>query len=249
MRRRAEILCTWGGIAFAVLFFVGFVLFASFLPPLSPNDTAALTSDIYRDNTDGIRTGLALCYIGTMFFLAFGAGIVGQTRRIKGVAPAITYLQVASFASAVLLIILPITAWFAAAFRPETQPAANIQLLNDFGWITFVVGFPPFVVWVASTGVAILSDTGQNPLYPRWSGYLSLLMAFIQVPPVLLIYFKTGLFAWDGLLSWWIPMTDFFTWFMVITVLTLKAINRKYEDEDPVRDSIRDSNPEVRSRA
>lgn len=249
MKRRIEILCTWGGVAFAVLFFVGFVLFARFLPPLSPNDSAARTAEIYRDNTNGIRIGLALCYLGTMAFLAFGAGIVGQTRRIKGVATTITYLQIASFAAASLLLILPITTWFAAAFRPDTQPAENIQMMSDFGWITFVVGFPPFAVWVASTGLAILSDTSKVPLYPRWAGYFSLLMAFIQVPPILLIFFKTGPFAWNGVLSWWIPMTDFFTWFLVITFLTLKAIKRKYEDAELVEDDSRHgSGPEVATR-
>ncbi|GGL10160.1 hypothetical protein [Nocardia jinanensis] len=234
MKRRSEIICTWGGIVFAVLFFVGFVLFARFLPPLSPNDSAARTAEIYRDNTNGIRIGLALCYFGTMAFLAFGAGITGQTRRIKGVASTLTILQTAAFAAASLLLILPITMWFAAAFRPDTQPAENIQIFNDFGWISFIAGFPPFVVWIAATGCAILSDSRANPLFPRWSGYFSLLMAFIQAaPPVLLVFFKTGPFAWNGVLSFWIPLTDFFVWFLVITALTLKAIDRKYEDEEP----------------
>ncbi|WP_280341864.1 hypothetical protein [Nocardia neocaledoniensis] len=238
MKRRIEIICTWGGVAFAVLFFVGFVLFAKFLPPLSPNDTAERTAEIYRENPNGIRTGLALCYFGTMFYLVFGAGIIGQTRRIRGVAPTIIIVQIAAFAASSLLIILPITMWFTAAFRPESQSAENIQILNDFGWISFVVGFPPFVVWICATGLAILSDQSRTPMYPRWVGYFSLLMAFIQMaPPIVLIYVKTGPFAWNGILAWWIPMTDFFLWFMVITVFTLKAIDRRYEEEAASADS------------
>lgn len=229
MKRRSEVLCTWGGIAFSVLFFVGFVIFARFLPPPSPDDTALQTATMYRERTNGIRIGMSLCYIGTMCFLAFGSGIVGQTRRIRNAAPAIIVLQIASFASAMLLLVFPIIIFFVAAFRPEVQSDANIQLFNDFGWISFAVGFPPFVVWIASTGVAILSDNEQRPLYPRWFGYFSLLMAFIQAPPVLLVFFKTGPFAWNGLLSWWLPLTDFFIWFMIATWLTLRAIsNRDY---------------------
>lgn len=231
MRRRTELFCAWGGIVFAVLFFLGFLVIAQFVPPLSPNDTADQTAAIYRDHTNAIRTGLLLCYIGTMFFLAFGSGIVGQTRRIRDVAPAITYLQIACFAAASLLIIFPIMCWWTAAFRPDTRSLDSIQTLNDLAWLSFVVGLAPFVTWIAATGIAILSDTSETPLYPRWSGYLSLLMAFVQVPPVFLVYFKTGPLAWDGLISWWIPLTDFFAWFIVITVLTVKAINRKYDDQ------------------
>ncbi|WP_293002216.1 hypothetical protein [Mycobacterium sp.] len=225
MKRLTELACAWGGIAFAVLFFVGFVGIAHFVPPLNPANTAAQTAAIYRDHTGAIRTGLLMCYVGTMFFLAFGSGIVGQTRRIKGVAPAVTYLQVSSYAAGVLLIILPIVCWFTAAFRPETWSDESIQLINDFGWIGFVIGFPPFVTWVFATGLAILSDEAEQPLYPRWSGYLSLCMALIQVMALVLPFFKSGPFAWNGLFPWWIPMTDFFSWFIVITVLTIKAIN------------------------
>lgn len=225
MNKMIEKICAWGGMVFAVTFFVGFVLFAKFFPPLSPNDSAERIAEIYADNLTGIRIGLAMCYFGTMFFLAFGGAIAGQTRRIKGVSQTVIIVQIASFAAAMLLLVIPLTTWFAAAFRADTQPAANVQLMNDFGWITFVIGFPPFVAWIVATGIAILSDTSERPVFPRWSGYFSLLMACIQaLPPIMLIFFKTGPFAWNGLFSWYIPLTDFFLWFVVFTVLTLRAI-------------------------
>jgi hypothetical protein len=48
------------------------------------------------------------------------------------------------------------------------------------------------------------------------------------VSATFLIYFKTGPFAWNGVFSWWLPATDFFLWFLVMTVLTTRAINSKY---------------------
>jgi hypothetical protein len=225
--RTLEKICTWGGVAFAVLFGVGFVAIARFVPPLAPSDTAAETLALYRDHTNQIITGLLLCYVGTIGYLLFGSGILGQTRRIKNVPAAIVYLQVSCYAAASLLIILPITMWLTAAYRADEWAAESVQLLNDFGWISFVIGFPPFVTWFIATGLAILCDREPNPLYPRWAGFLSILMGFIQVSAVFLPYFKTGAFAWNGLFAWWIPMTDFFLWFVIITVLTLRAINRR----------------------
>jgi hypothetical protein len=219
-----------GKIAFAILFFIGFVGIARFFPPMDPSLTAEQVAAIYQDHSTRIITGCLMAYVGCMCFLAFGSGIVGQTRRIRGVAPAVTFFQISSYASAVLLILLPLICWFTAAFRPETRSADSIQLINDFGWISFVIGFPPFVTWVFATGVAILSDQSEKPLYPRWSGYLSLCMALIQVMALMLVFFKVGPFAWNGLFSWYIPFTDFFAWFVVITVLTIKAINKpEYE--------------------
>ncbi len=228
--RGLERTCALGGIAFAILFGVGFVGIARFVPPLHPNNSAIETLKIYQDHTNAIRAGLLLCYVGTMCFLMFGSGILGQTRRITGVPAALKYLQLSSYAAASLLIILPLTTWFTVAFRPNTWSPESAQLLNDFGWITFVIGFPPFVTWVVSTGLAILCDQSEDPVYPRWSGYLSVFMGFIQMSAVLLVFAKTGPFAWNGLFSWWIPMTDFFTWFMVITVLTMKAISRRADE-------------------
>lgn len=44
------------------------------------------------------------------------------------------------------------------------------------------------------------------------------------------MFFTTGPFAWNGLMSWWVPATDFFTFFLVMCYLTVKAL--KAEDSD-----------------
>jgi hypothetical protein len=227
MRRKTELMCAWSGVPFVALFFVGLLVVAGWVPPPSPSNSAELTARMYLEHTTSIRIGLLLCFLSTMFMLAFGSGIVGQTRRIPGVAPAVTYFQVASFSAASLIIIFPIMCWWTAAFRPDTRTAESIQLVNDLGWLCFVVGFAPYVTWAVSTGMAILSDTGDDPVFPRWAGYVSYLVGFVQIPPGLLVFFKTGPFAWDGIASWWIPMFDFFGWIVVITALSVRAVPRQ----------------------
>jgi hypothetical protein len=228
MKRFVELACAWGGVVFAVLFGVGFIGIARFVPPLHPSDTAEQTAAIFRADTNAIRTGLLVCYVGCAFFLAFGASISAQTRRIPGVPVVLIHLQVAAFASAMLLIAGPLMIWWVAAFRPDETSAEMIQMLNDFGWISFLVGWVPFVTWYMATGTAILCDTSTDPVYPRWAGYLGLVLGLGQTSASFLIYFKTGPFAWNGLFSWWLPATEFFTWFVIITVLTTKAINKSY---------------------
>jgi hypothetical protein len=59
-------------------------------------------------------------------------------------APAV-HLQIAAHSSAVLLIILPIIIWWTAAYRADERSAEIIQTLNDLGWISFLIGYVPFV--------------------------------------------------------------------------------------------------------
>lgn len=224
--RSVELMLISSAIPFLLLFFVGLVVFAGFVPPPSPARSADEVAAFYRTNTGGIQVGLALCFISTIPYLMFGAGLLGQTRRITGVSPAVGFLQLAAFSAGLFVFLVPIVAWWAAAFRAETRSPELIQGLNDFGCLLFVGGFPPFVTWCFATGLAILSDTSPTPLFPRWSAYASFFVAFIQIPPVLLVGFYRGPFAWDGLLSWWVPLTEFFTWVVVMTTLGIRAVDR-----------------------
>ena len=226
MGRRIEKGMTWAGLAWAVLFFIGMML-AHWIPLPSPHDSAMQVARMYRGRTTGIRAGLALIFTGMIGYIMFSAVIASQCRRIKGAPAALRYAQIGSLGACVILIVLPIIIWWTAAYRPYTRSPSEIQTLNDLGWIGFIVGFVPFVAWVWSVGLAILCDEDATPLYPRWAGYLSLFLGTLQIPPVLLVFFKTGPFAWSGLLSWWVPAVDFFTFFMVILVLTLRAIDRE----------------------
>ncbi|MGB8390637.1 MAG: hypothetical protein WCE76_23335, partial [Mycobacterium sp.] len=86
---------------------------------------------------------------------------------------------------------------------------------------------------------AILSDVTPEPIFPRWSGYLSIFVALVQIPPVMLVFFKTGPFAWDGLISWWLPAIDFFGWIVVMMVLTATAARRQPAEPHLVAEELR----------
>ena len=56
-------------------------------------------------------------------------------------------------------------------------------------------------------------------------------MAFLFAPSCLLTFFKTGPFAWNGLLSFWVAAGAFGAWFLVMTPLMVRAAAR-VEDEN-----------------
>jgi hypothetical protein len=49
-------------------------------------------------------------------------------------------------------------------------------------------------------------------------------MALLFLPAGLMVFFKTGPFAWNGLLSFWLPLVAFGIWFNVMIYALLRAI-------------------------
>jgi hypothetical protein len=96
--------------------------------------------------------------------------------------------------------------------------------MNDLAWIMFLGIVSTFVVQLIVIGFAILCDRRTAPVFPRWVGYLNLWMALLFTPATVLIFFKSGPFAWDGLLVWWLPFAAFVLWFPVNTFFLLKAV-------------------------
>lgn len=75
--------------------------------------------------------------------------------------------------------------------------------------------------------LCILRDDSSDPLFPRWAGYFNIWVFLLFLPSLLTYFFKTGPFAWNGLFVWWIPLAVFGTWFIVMTVLMLRSVDRQ----------------------
>jgi hypothetical protein len=215
--------CAWSGCGFIGLFFVGLLLIAGFVPLVAPALDGQEVVRIYLEHSVGIRVGVAVCMLGSVFMLAFGSALADQIRRIEDVPSALTLLQTASLASGVLIIELPLVCWGAAGMRTAQRNPDVTQALNDLGWLCFVGGVAPYISWALSTGVAILLDRSTSPVMPRWSGYFSVFVAFAQVPGAFVALFVTGPLAWNGLFAWWIPLTTFFSWSGCMIFLTIRA--------------------------
>jgi hypothetical protein len=97
-------------------------------------------------------------------------------------------------------------------------------MLNDMSWLMFLGIISSACIQVASLGVAILLDKSAKPVFPRWAGYYNIWVAMIWVPAAIIPFFKTGPLAWNGIFAWWVPLSVFFSWFTITTVLLLRAI-------------------------
>jgi hypothetical protein len=99
-------------------------------------------------------------------------------------------------------------------------------VINDFGWFSVLFTWPPFSVWCVLIAITIFVDKSAQPLFSRRVGYFNVWIAVLFAPAGLIIFFKQGVFAFDGLLAFWIPTFVFFGWVLIMTAELIKSINR-----------------------
>lgn len=225
MSSRTQMWCLWCGPAGLGLFVIGFWVIAGFVPPPSPHDSPAQTAALFDAHRDAIRIGLILTQVAATLTAPWVAAISVQMRRVEGRFSPLAYVQLGLGMLSILLFIFPVTAWEAAAFRPDRDPAL-IQLVNDLAWLPFVGVFAPASLQLIAVAVCAFKDV-EEKVFPRWTGWLNVYMALGFMPVCLIYFFKTGPFAWNGLVSFWIPFSLFWLWFVVMFVVLRRAIGRQ----------------------
>jgi hypothetical protein len=212
----------WSGPIFAA--FLGAALIVpGFFPLPSPQLSIDEVAAIYQGRTGLIRIGVVLAFIGITFVVPFAAVISTQMRRMQGISRMAIYLQLGAGAAGAIVVLLPFLVIGIASFRPERDPQLTM-MLNDAAWLGFITVFPLAVAQNLGLAIGTLMDTSAKPVFPRWVGYFNLWVALLFVPAVLAFFLKSGPFAWDGLISFWVAACAFFGWLLVMTFVLLKAI-------------------------
>jgi hypothetical protein len=230
---RGQQLCIWGGPLAMAMFLVGLLL-CGFLPPPSPADNPEQVAAMFQDRTNFIRIGLLFLAFGGAFFCPWVAAITVQMKRIEGQFAPLSYTQLGVGVLIALEVIFPAFFWQTAAFRPATRDPGIIQTLNDMSWLPIDAVIETTVVQALAVGTAILLDDSEHKVYPRWLGYLSFWAALLQCTSSMAVFFKTGPFAWNGILSWWMVVAVFGIWLVAMTVMTMKAIKRQIMEAQQV---------------
>lgn len=224
MRTLDQKICAWGGPFCAATLGAG-LLMSGFVPPPAPTLSADEIAAVYANNAMMIRLGMILGLAGIAGFIALVCVITTQMRHMDTPSRLPADLQLGAGAIGVLTLMFPNMVLAIAAFRPERDPALT-QLLNDIAWLLVIPAFPTFLAQFGAIAIGALTDKRADPIYPRWAGYLNIWLALLLIPGAFAYIFRTGPFAWNGLLSFWIAASAFFVWLILMTPLTLSAINR-----------------------
>ena len=218
-------LCAGSGLLFVVMLFGSMFLFTPLVPPPSPAMDATAIATLYAQNHSGLLIGLALAMTGIGLYVPWSALISLHMTRMEGVSPVLSIIQAIGAAVVVLIVLIPVMCWVTAAYRVDRAPEI-VQALNDFGWLFLVMTFPVPTVQLLAIGIATLSDKSVDSVFPRWAGYFNLWMGILFIPGVLVAFFFTGPFTWNGLIGFWVPVVAFIVWFILMTPVLFRAIRQ-----------------------
>ncbi len=202
------------GAAF-VLLLVPAIIMVGLLPPMSPMRTAEQVAQFWSTNTGLKRVGLVIMLAAAGLQAPFGALIAVRIRQMEGGRySALAYTQLVGTGLAVVAILMPTFAFAAASYRPERDPQIT-QALNDLGWLPFIMNWPAATIQCLVVGFAIFGAAKE--VWPRWLGYFNVWCAFIFAAGGLVVLFKDGVFAWNGLVAFWLVAVFFGVWFLVMS--------------------------------
>jgi hypothetical protein len=214
--RKTNLFGAWCAIYYVVLLVLGWWVIGGYFPLHKPSAGAEEVAAFYQGDVTFIRLGLVIVMWGAAIFLPFTAALAEHVARIEGRnGPLTRIITMAGYANAMLTFYPPLY-WLAAAFRPQERSIELTYLLSDIAWLQFLGGISLVMPIYIVVGIAILNDKSPRPVFPRWAAYVSFMVFLLFIPDQLLFFIKSGPFAWNGLIAFWIPLTIFFGWFMMM---------------------------------
>lgn len=215
----------WALPAVAIAWIAAFLLFPGFLPPMSPRASATDVATFFRDHTARIRYSMILL---NWFCVALIPMLMLIVERMRGMAhrtPILRFCMIGVAGAAPIAFLTATVFWLLAAFQPDRAPALT-QLLNDLAWITFTCGVPFLVAQCGFLALAIYFDQQDEPVFPRWVGRFNVLVAMALIPAGFAGLTTHGVFAWNGLLGFWVKNIAIALWIIVMSVVLGRAVEK-----------------------
>jgi len=222
---KAELWLAWCTIVvFYNIFGIVFFGLTRTQPPPQPWWAAARVAQWFSDNHDGLLVGFGVIFMMGAFSVASTALITYSIFRMSvSRAFAWAYLIIYSLAAAPGMLVTCI-ALVVGALRPDRDPRL-LTWLYDMGFLSFSGTMGIFLVGSVVWAVAILLD--KNRVLPKWFGYLNICNALTEVVVATCCIVKSGPFAWNGLISFYINMVVFAAYTGVFITLLQKMIQRE----------------------
>lgn len=229
---RHELFGAWCAPIFTVLTAIGFLGFAHFYDPAAASLAPADPSAFYAERQFGVELGMSLFCLATAFLTVFCIQLGLWLWRMEGRSPLLSLAQMLGGFGVVLLIFISCCLWIGAAYRSgDADPDVTVAL-NDAAWFGFLVGWVMLSLQMAATAAITLQHRGPDPLVPRWVGWLSVAGAVALVTANGCAFTKTGPFAWDGALGYYLPMAIWGTWLDGHAWIMRKEIRRRMAPQE-----------------
>jgi hypothetical protein len=222
--QKAGIWCTW---IFSALTVIGWLGIAHFYQP-APADLGLDATKLWFSEEHRIGTVVGC----TIFYIACGLLAPGSIQfglmlaKIEGNRPLWSLTTAACGLFISLIIFFNACAWIVAAYRPETG-ADVIQAFSDWAWMAFLLGWFYLALEMVATAVVEFMDKREQPMVPRWFSWLTLFGAVTLLSAAGPAFFKSGPFAYHGLLGFYMPMVVWGVYLNVTAWFMYRELDRE----------------------
>lgn len=211
----------WSGLALVAFTAVGFGWLMHMIMPPSPEDSAAQTLAWVAEHQTSILIGALVVTFFWAFWVTWCAPLIVYIRRMERV-PVLTFAALANAGAGGAIITMIAVSWTMMAYRAENE--LIVQAFHDLGWFLFLYTWPGFGVFMWIVAVAIFRDRNHEQVLPRWVAWYNVYAGFAMAPASFMGLFKDGPLAWDGVLTFWLVVIDFFAWMVVMSVVLFRRI-------------------------
>ena len=223
---RTQKVFVWWTLVFTTIYGLDVLFLLHMLPPPSARWSSTAIARFYVEHSTEIKIGATVASWTAACTVPLAVVVAAQMYRHEhGRAPIWTML---GFAGGILMTIftaLPPLCFGAAAFTPDRSADAT-AVMHELGVLSLVTTDQYFIFFFVAVAVVCLTPNSvvHSP-FPRWFGYFSIWAALMLEAGAIAFLTRSGLFAWNGLLAFWIPAVVFCLWLAFASVLLIKAIN------------------------
>lgn len=217
----------WSSWIFAILTVVGWLGIAHFYVP-APADLGLEATKVWFTETyrTGILVGCSIFYIACCFLVISSVQFGFMLAKIEGKRPLWSIVTVVSGVFISLIIFTNSCAWMVAAYRPEFG-ADVIQSWSDWAWFAFLLGWAYLALEMIATALVDLADKRDKPMVPRWFSWATIAGAFGLIGAGGIVFFKSGPFAYHGLMAFYVPMGIWGIYLVVTAWFMYKELDRE----------------------
>jgi hypothetical protein len=217
-------ICFWVVPVFYTLFGVIFVALTRVMPPPRPDVGPDHVVSFFHAHALTIQIGFALLMV-VIGCAGVANGIVLYEIKRMSVSPVFGYAFMAGMAVGGLPgCLFGAICFLAAVFRPDRDPQL-VALLYDLTLLSFVGSLGCFTTAYLVFAIAILLD--RNGIFPKWLAYISIWQIVTELLAAPVFIFRSGPFAWNGSISFWLGTAVFGFWEVCLIVLLKKAVERQ----------------------